>query len=367
MKKLLIISSLLPLLSYAASQPIPALTDIWCAQNKGEQGVHVVQSGNNTHQIALVKRGQVVKSQPLNEAVYKCYLHPEQPIGYLGTTGKPLRVLQEFHLGNALPEEAFAINFQPNANIVKYWRQHPEQEDSLIVSFKHLQTGALVAEHALPKEELRDTLFEFSSDGKTMIKVNIPGNSILWHQDVKTLKQLYQIEFEDKVATSTRFLGEQLLTNFSGNVQLYQGQKLLWSYQHPDIVAKELVLQVSPNQKLLSIGNNNATSYFEATAFAILNTQGEALLTVTGRLALPDSEGYRLFQVLDDGFVLKRTDEQDQQHYRVYNLEQQVLRTFKLDRVDTLLPPPSIHQDFYRLSPGPKPNGMYRQTLTLLQ
>lgn len=98
--------------------------------------------------------------------------------------------------------------------------------------------------------------------------------------------------------------------------------------------------------------------------FAILTTAGEALLTVTERLPLPDSEHYQLLQLLDDGFVMKHTDEQ---HYRVYNLEQQVLRTFKLDSADTLLPPPSVHQDFYRLSPGPKPNEMNRQTLSLLQ
>lgn len=367
MKKLLMLSSLLPLLSYAASQPLPALTNIWCAQNKGEQGVYVVQSGDNTHQIAMVKRGKVVRSQPLEAPVHECYLHPEQPIGYLGTYGKPLRMLQGFNLGNALPEGAFAFDFKPNANIVTYWRHHPEQEDSLIISFENLQTGALVAEHVLPSDEFDYTRFEFTPDSKTMINVGVYGHSVLKHQDVKTLKQLYQIEFEDKVATSTRFLGEQLLTNFSGNVQLYQGQKLLWSYQHPDIVAKELVLQVSPNQKLLSIGNNNATSDFEATAFAILNTQGEALLTVTGRLALPDSEGYRLFQVLDDGFVLKRTDERDQQHYRVYNLEQQVLRTFKLAPSDTLLAPPGVSQDFYRLSRTDNTEtGMKRQILTLL-
>jgi hypothetical protein len=162
MKKLLMLSSLLPLLSYAANKPLPALTDIWCAQNKGEQGVYVVQSGNKTHQIAMVKRGQVIKAQPLDAAVNRCYLHPEQPIGYLGTNGKPLRVLQGFNLGNALPEEAFAINFQPNANIVKYWRQHPEQEDSLIVTFENLQTGALIAEHVLAGRDLNHKGFEFT-------------------------------------------------------------------------------------------------------------------------------------------------------------------------------------------------------------
>jgi hypothetical protein len=363
MKKLIIISSLLPLFSFATSQPIPALTDIWCAQNKGEQGVYMVQSGNNTHQIAMVKRGQVVKSQPLDAAVYKCSLHPEQPIGYLGTNGKPLRVLQEFHLGNALPEEAFAFNFQPNANIVKYWRQHPELEDSLIVTFENLQTGALVAEHILSKEYLRHQRFEFNADGKTMIMLNMDGDGSLLHQDVKTLKNLFEVEFEDKIATSTRFLGAQLLTNFSGTVQLYQGQKLLWSYQHPDIVGKALALQVSPNQKLILLGHDTSSSIYQIPAFAILDRAGEALLTVTERLPLPDSENYQLLQLLDDGFVMKHTDDQ---HYRVYNLEQQVLRTFKLDRADTLLPPPSVHQDFYRLSPTKTPTGLRRHTLTLL-
>lgn len=42
MKKLLFISSLLPLLSYAASQPLPAITDIDCAENYGEKGVYLV-------------------------------------------------------------------------------------------------------------------------------------------------------------------------------------------------------------------------------------------------------------------------------------------------------------------------------------
>jgi hypothetical protein len=264
----------------------------------------------------------------------------------------------------ALPSGAFAIDLQPHANIVKYWRQHPELEDNLIVTFENLQTGALVAEHLLSKEYLRHQRFEFNADGKTMTMLNMDGDGSLLHQDVKTLKNLFQIEFEDKIATSTRFLGDQLLTNFSGTVQLYQGQKLLWSYQHPDIAGKALALLVSPNQQLLLLGHDTSSSIYQAPAFAILNRAGEALLTVTERLPLPDSKHYRLLQLLDDGFVMQHTDGE---HYRVYNLEQQVLRTFKLDRADTLLPPPSVSQDFYRLSPTETPTGLRRQTLTLLQ
>jgi len=56
---------------------------------------------------------------------------------------------------------------------------------------------------------------------------------------------------------------------------------------------------------------------------------------VTERLPLPDSEHYQLLQLLDDGFVMKHTDDQ---HYRVYKLEQQVLRTFKLYPADPIAP-----------------------------
>lgn len=355
MKKLMMISSLLPLFSYAASQPLPAVTDINCAQNYGDQGVYLVQSGDKTHQLAIVQQGKVVTTQPLNAAVHDCYLEPQQPIGYLGLTSQPLRMLQGLQISHALPAGAFAIQLHPDANIAKYWRQHPELEDNLIVTFENLQTGALIAEHVLPARDLNHQGFEFAADGQSMLMVNMDGSRGLRVLDPKTLKRKENIEYENKTATTTRYLGNNILTNFSGTVQLYQAENLLWSYQHPDISGEQL--QVSRNQKLLLLGNDPGTT------FAILNTAGEALLEVTFRLPLPDSEDYRLLQLLDDGFVMQHTDGQ---HYRVYNLEQQVLRTFKLDSGDTLLAPPATGQDFYRLSTTQTPAGQRRQSLTLL-
>lgn len=356
MKKLLFISSLLPLFSYAVSQPLPALTNINCSANYGEKGVYLVQSNEKSSQLAIVQQGKVVTTLPLEAPINDCYLKPQQPIGYLGLTGQPLRILQGLQISHALPAGAFVIELHPDANIVKYWRQHPELENSLIVTFENLQTGALIAEHVLPAKDLNHQGFEFAADGQSMLMVNMDGSRGLRVLDPKTLNWKERIAYKGKNATATQYLGNNILTNFSGTVQLYQGDNLLWSYQHPEISSEEL--QVSANQKLLLLGKSSGST------FAILNTSGEALLAVTERLPLPDSENYQLLQLLDDGFVMKHTDEQ---HYRVYNLEQQVLRTFKLAPADTLLPPPSVNQDFYRLSPGPKPNGIYRQTLTLLQ
>ncbi len=356
MKKLLFISSLLPLLTYAASQPVPALTNINCAANYGEKGIYLVQTNEKSSQLAIVQQGKVVNLKSFDAAVYECYLDQEQPVGYLGFTGQPLHVLQGHQISHALPAGAFTIELHPDANIVKYWRQHPELEDSLIVTFENLQTGALIAEHVLAGRDLNHKGFEFAADGQSMLMVNMDGSRGHRVLDPKTLNWKEHITYKGKNATATQYLGNHILTNFSGTVQLYQGDNLLWSYQHPEISSEEL--QVSANQKLLLLGKSSGST------FAILNTAGEALLTVTERLPLPDSENYQLLQLLDDGFVMKHTDDQ---HYRVYNLEQQVLRTFKLDSADTLLPPPSIHQDFYRLSPTKTPTGLRRQTLTLLQ
>jgi len=356
MKKLLIISSLLPLFSFAASQPLPAITDIQCAENYGEKGVYLVQTNEKSSQLTIVQQGKVASTHPFAIAISSCHLvDPQSPAGFMNTTDKQPYLLQGLN-SRALPSGAFAIDLQPHANIVKYWRQHPELEDSLIVTFENLQTGALIAEHILPARDLNHQGFEFAADGQSMLIVNMDGSRGLRVLEPKTLNWKESIEYKGKNATTTKYIGNHILTNFSGTVQLYQGDNLLWSYQHPEISGEEL--QVSRNQKLLLLGNGGGNT------FAILNTAGEALLEVTFRQTLPDSEHYRLLQLLDDGFVMKHTDEQ---HYRVYNLEQQVLRTFKLDSADTLLPPPSIHQDFYRLSPTKTPTGLRRQTLTLLQ
>jgi hypothetical protein len=356
MKKLLIISSLLPLFSFAASQPLPAITDIKCAANYGDKGVYLVQSNEKTSQLAIVQQGKIVNSQQFDAAAYTCSLHPEHPVGYIGITGQPQRLLQNFNYSYAFPTDATAINLDPDANMAEYWLPITDDAENFNVTITELSTGKIIAQHTIPKDSLNHKYLDFSADGKNMLLLNMDGSRGLRVLEPKTLNWKERIEYKGKNATTTKYIGNHILTNFSGTVQLYQGDNLLWSYQHPEISGEEL--QVSRNQKLLLLGNGGGNT------FAILNTAGEALLEVTFRQTLPDSEHYRLLQLLDDGFVMKHTDDQ---HYRVYNLEQQVLRTFKLDSADTLLPPPSVHQDFYRLSPTKTPTGLRRQTLTLLQ
>lgn len=353
MKKILLITCLLPLFAYSAEPQ--TYEDIKCVKNYGDKGTYLIKNTPKASELIIYKNGKAITKKKFDfQLSESCYFHPAKPLTILKTTDNSNYLLNEKVISN-LPKEGLAFNLQAKSNILEYWLSIPNDSDNLIVSINSLKTGKKIAEHILPYSGLSHTTAYFSEDGKKVVFVNMDGSKGIQVMNTKNLKFEEDITYGDQIARSTQFIENDLLTNFSGTVQLYRGSKMLWTYEHATISEGEL--------KVANDENHIVLKDEEGKIFTILNRNGESVLEVSSKYPLANSPDFRFLELLNDGFVMQDYDN----NYHVYNFQSELVRTIHIDANAQLIIPPATTEDFYSLQQSNSNDGKFLSRLAFVQ
>lgn len=356
MKKLILMTCLFPLLSYAKNIPIMNAADIQCLQNYGPKGLYVIHNKSKTSEITIYQQRKISSHKKLNFIVDAgCDLNHEKPLGWIKNSNNEFQLFQEQTL-RPLPKGSFAVTTHSDSNLIRYYRKKDTNSDEqLLASFEDIKTGNLIAQHTFNRDDLHHQYFNFSADGKKFVLLNMDGDGSLLITDLKSLKNISNISYGSKIATSTQFIDDDLLANFSGTVQTYKDSKLLWSFEHPTITGGDLFVAI--NQKHIALTDS------DGKIFTILNRNGELILDVSSKDPLPNSTDFKFVKLLNDGFVMQDYDN----NYRIYNFQSELIRAFQIGANAQLIIPPATNQDFYSLQLSNSNDGKTLSTLAFVQ
>lgn len=315
-----------------------------CAQNYGKAGFYVISSADGKSQLFIYENGTLKTTKTFDFEVSYCYRDQRAPVATVGDTNQRYHLIKGLK-SKKLPEGAFAVGTQPDANRVNFWIEKQHDPEHLEVFFTEYDSGAVIAKHNMLKSALNHQSFEFSSDGNRFALVNMDGASAITVFDAKSLEVLNTLDLDNKMASTAFFIGNNLLINFEGTVQLYQQQSLVWSYHNPDIQID--TIERSHDDSLLLLTNSVRVE------FAVIDKDGREVINSPLKNLDQLKYGYELVQsyqvdrLMNDGYALRS---EDGTKVRIFNFNQEQVKTFSSTSGSQIFYPTKTSEVIYELS-----------------
>lgn len=347
MKYLLFLALLLPYAALSKTTSLP-LGQFRCAQNYGSDGFYVLSSADGKSQLFVYEHGTLKTTKTFDFEVVLCYPHQQIPIATIADTNRLYHLLKEGN-SRAFPEGAFAIEVHPEANRANFWIAKPQDPEYLDVYFAELDSGAVVEKHNLPASALNHHSFVFSADGNRFALITMDGSRGTAVLDTKSLAIMNSYDLDNKMVSTAFFIGNNLLINFEGTVQLYQQQSLVWSYANPEIEIS--TIERSNDDSVLLLTNNVRVE------FAVIDTDGREIINSSLKNRDQLKYGYELEQsyqidrLMNDGFAIRS---EDGTKVRIFNFNQEPLKTLNTTPGSKIFYPAKTSELIYELS---KTNG----------